>query len=638
MKMYSSLTQAKASLENLEAIDYFFARQVLEYFDAEAKLKNGTDRRGVTDTIESILKPENNQLFHTLMCLQKYYRDGHTCLPLADIAGKTFWDTKDDEQSQDTPKKSGHTFADFETLKAEITKLQLGLKAPISYHYDCLYMNRLWLFENEIADNLVKRVSFNYSNENTQIKTILDKLFTKTDNQIDWQKVAVAKSINTNFSIISGGPGTGKTTTVAKLILTLQQLADKDLDIQMIAPTGKAAQCLKESIASFKVENQSIDTKALPNEAQTLHRFLGLRPNSDRTKYNKDRKSNADVLIVDEASMIDINSFIYIIRAIKDDCKLILLGDINQLPSVETGNILAELAKVCDGNNYTQNTVAYLKEICDLKDNSPLERGADRRGVADNAKNQYDFITFLQKSYRTDSQDILKMASDVINGDVKDYPTNTHIDYQILDIKNYDKQVNEFIKEVCLPEFKKVQNAKSPQQALDILKQFRILVANKNITVGTQIINDKISRYLKQTPAFHYHAKPIMIVVNDYNSKLFNGDVGIIWNDKAYFEGADNTLRELGIARLPKHETVYAMTIHKTQGSEFNHVAIILPEEHNRLLTRELLYTGITRAKSKVYIRTSKGVWADTVRKKVHRHSNINKIMTENKTDRAGEL
>ncbi|QLE79610.1 exodeoxyribonuclease V subunit alpha [Francisella sp. Scap27] len=610
--IYSSYAQAKKHLDNLEAIDYFFAKQVFEFF-------------------ENIDKSHNIQLFHLLMCLQKYYSDGHTCLPLNKIANKTLWNTKEDsEDNQVAEIKAGFAFADIDTFKNIVTSLTLDEKSPISFHYDCLYINRLWLFENEIANNLVARALNTHSKtqetqqSNEQIKAILDALFAETK-EVDWQKVAVAKSIKGNFSIISGGPGTGKTTTVAKLILALQQLSNKRLDIQMIAPTGKASQRLKESIANFKNANQNLDMDALPTEAKTLHRFLGMRPNSNYIKYNQERKSNCDVLIVDEASMIDINSFIYIIRAIKSDCKLVLLGDVNQLPSVETGNILAELAKACDDNHYTKYTVEYLKEICGYS--------------LETSTKAYDFTTFLQKSYRTDSQDILAIAKDVISGDVKNYHSNAHIDYQILETKNYDKQVEDFIKNVCLPEFKKIQTAESPQQALDVLKQFRVLVANRNIATGTQVVNQKIAKYLNQNEAFSYHCKPIMITVNDYNSRLFNGDVGVIWRDKAYFEAGDGQLRELGLSRLPKHETVYAMTIHKTQGSEFDHVAIILPNEHNRLLTRELLYTGITRAKSKVYIRTSAEVWQQTVVKKVNRHSNISKIMQDiqSKADSIGE-
>ena len=599
---YKTFREAKRVLHQLEAIDYFFAKQVLDF------LQNDSNKNLLT-------ADDLTELFHILMCLQLHYRKGHSCMPITAIAKMVFWDLRD----QDTPSNNlvGYKFSDNAKLADIINKLNLAEKSAISYHFDSLYINRLWLFESEISQDIIQRTAvtdniFSYEN----IKTVLDSLFASSKTEIDWQKVAVAKSLIKRISVISGGPGTGKTTTVARLILALQQLSNKKLNIQLVAPTGKAAQRLKESIIHSKSIIKNVDTSELPDEATTLHRFLGLRANSTHTKYNKDHKALCDVLIVDEASMIDINMFVYIIRAIKDDCKLVLLGDVNQLPSVETGNILSELAKSCNGNNNTIATNMLIDKTCGYS--------------LDSENCDYDFMTFLQKSYRTDSIEILKLANDVINSNQPSYKSSNSIEYNMTLGGDISKISDDFIKEICIPYFKQITQANSAKQALEILKQFRILVANKNIDIGTERLNEKISRYLGKNLFENYHGKPIMVVENDYNSKLFNGDVGIVWNDKAYFESDDNQLKEIGLSRLPKIETVYAMTIHKTQGSEFDIIAIMLPNEHNQLLTRELLYTGITRAKSKVYVVANQSVWEKTITKKIERYSNLSRILMYN--------
>ena len=609
--IYKTFKQACEKLNSLDATDYYCAVNVLAYLKADNKL----------DSVDE------KELFHILMYLFDSYRSGNSCLPLSKIADKKKWaerefkDKLDNEAEQELPKE-GYTFSSFDKIKEIITSLNLGKNPAINFHYDCLYINRIWLFENEIAENIKSRVStIDTSIDKAKLKEQMQLLFARdTHGETDWQQVAVAKSLLHNFSIISGGPGTGKTTTVAALILALQHInVNKKLDIQLVAPTGKAAQRLKESIANTKniITNEMIDLSVLPTEAKTLHRFLGLKPNKAYLKYNQENKSPCDVLIIDEASMVDINMFIYVIRAIKDNCKLILLGDVDQLPSVETGNILAQFAKACATDEYSSDVAKFIKEITNHS-----------VGVS---QDKYDFITFLQKSYRTDSADILGLAKKVMSGNIEPTHSTSSIDYVDSSVDAYDKHIEVFIKEMSDKYFKQISQATSAQDALNELKKFRILVANRNIAIGTVRLNEAVEKHLGKKSNTNYHGRPVMVVENNYTANLFNGDVGIIWNGVAYFEDVEGNIKPFSLVRLPRVETVYVMTIHKTQGSEFDSVAIILPKEYNRVLNRNLLYTGITRAKSKVYVRTTKEVWNETVKTSVARDSNIAQILIDNK-------
>ena len=598
--IYSTYSRAEEKLDSLIAIDYFFAKQVSQYILPKVKLDD-----------ESQI-----ELFHLLMLLQHYYRSGNSCMPMKIVAENTFWQTQITDDTDDI--KLGYTFSNISNLEKIVTTCANIDKQAISYHFDCMYINRLWLYENEIAANIHAKSQLITDTLNIEnVKDTLSRLFKDENTDIDWQKLAVTNSLGRNFSVISGGPGTGKTTTVAKLILALQMLSDKSLNIQMIAPTGKAAQRLKESITNSKSLLSELDTSCLPDDAKTIHRFLGIKRNSTYIKYNKKNQSPCDVLIIDEASMIDISMFVNIIRAIKDDCKVVLLGDVNQLPSVETGNILSELAQVCDKNSFTPKALSFIKETC-------------KYNLQQSTQN-YDFITFLEKSYRTNSQEILKLASDVIAGVTGISQSDSVVYKNITNNKKSksNKDIDDFISYVCKNYFSKITTANTAGEALTLLKKFRILIANKNIEIGTEILNQKIERKLGKTPNTNYNGRAIMVVENSYSTGLFNGDVGVIWNDKAYFEDTNSQLKEIGISRLPKTETVFAMTIHKTQGSEFDTVAIMLPDDHNRLLTRELLYTGITRAKSKVYIVSNKQVWDTTVKKSITRFSNVGQILQQ---------
>ncbi|MFC4892015.1 exodeoxyribonuclease V subunit alpha [Pseudofrancisella aestuarii] len=589
--MYRNLLECKNNLADIEPIDFFFAKETSNFF-------------------KLTYQNSKSLLFHLLVALMSSYREGHSCLDIKSIANKILWQQIQDD---DLERIEGYSFPSESEIE-NLLKILDFKNSPIHYAFGCLYIKRIRQFENEIAAFLKEKIKANldYVDIDKFTKT-LNKLFpieNESKDYQDWQEIAVINSLVREFSIISGGPGTGKTTTVTKLLLAFQMLNGSDQKIALLAPTGKAAQRLTESILNTKLklkENLSLEEDLydlIPEEASTIHRFLGIVPNSKRLKYSDDFRAPFNVVVIDEASMLDINIFIKLIRVLRDDTKLILIGDINQLPSVEVGSILSNLTEGVSNNIFSNKVAKLIQQTC----NEEVGSGSN-----------FDYVTKLEKNYRS-NKTINNLANKVLVGD-----PSQELDESIsfYNLSRLDEYLNSFVKAY----YKELYKKKTPQEALEYLKKFRILVANKELNVGTVNLNDKIAKILGKNNKDIYHGKPIMIVENSYSQNLFNGDVGVIWNDRTYFENKDVSFT---INTLPKFETVYAMTIHKTQGSEFERVCIILPNESNRALSRELLYTGITRAKDNLDIISNKDVWTRAISNRSYKSSHVLKII-ENK-------
>ncbi|GAB4222360.1 MAG: exodeoxyribonuclease V subunit alpha [Francisella sp.] len=582
--MYKTFYKACEKLADIRAVDFFFAKEVLN-------LINVTEGREV--------------LFHLLMKLMHLYGDGHSCINIEDVANKTIFAT---DKSEDGLIKLGFKMPSANKIKDILDSLNYdNLPIYFAKEYNSLYIKRLWYYENEIADFIRFKIQ-QKTRKKDSIENIVSQLFDQGE-EVSYQKEAIIKSLEYNFSIISGGPGTGKTTTVAKLLLALELINNEPQKIVLLAPTGKAAQRMTESlkntlnniitkeIPNFLQKNNNLqqDKKCLDDvlnhlntlQAQTLHRFLGLRPNSSYVKYDKNSKAAYDVVVVDESSMLDINIFIKLIRSVRYDAKLILIGDSNQLPSVEAGSLLSNLTYDVNGK--------VMK-----------------------------YTTLLLKNYRS-QQYINNLALSVLKGDISN-DSNDNINFYSLN------KLDAYLKKYA-QKYLQLDKCKNYKEALVELSKFRILVANKKLEIGTDFLNYKIEKLMSRPIGQNYKGKPIMITQNSYALGLFNGDVGIIWPDssgklRAYFEGRED--KSFSLNMLPKYESVYVMTIHKTQGSEFDEVVIILPEEDNRVLSRQLLYTAITRAKNKLTIISNKSLLRDIVQKVIQRNSNINNLLDNN--------
>ncbi|KGJ92794.1 exodeoxyribonuclease V subunit alpha [Colwellia psychrerythraea] len=668
MIVYKHFNQVKQVIQGVEAIDYFFAKEM------NAALTSG---KGLNEV-------EQLNLYHLFLALSASLRAGHSCLPLSEIAeqhwGKGYVISKkmlseqfaeDEDQQQQSLSHVGFVFAPLIQLQALLAELsiQAADKQLLVLSRDKLYLRRYFLFENELEHAITKRLVQQCHYNNDQIQQCISTLFPidlsldKESAEIDWQKVAVANAINKNFSVIAGGPGTGKTYTVTKLLAALLMLEKNSaINIALVAPTGKAAQRLSESIinavSGFK---DLIDERILaeiPSNAQTIHRLLGVLPNSPNFRHHEDNRLAYDVVLIDEVSMVDLPLMSRIFRALKDNAKVILLGDADQLPSVAAGSVLADIAPRPHGG-YSEINEKYLSQVCQLNNNQLSEAfsaQAQDSNTDANIENKVNYLSFLVKSRRFDGKGgIGLIANSVIQGDVKS-------SWQLLSNSQHQEEISQltlaqgslanWLAPLVKKYYQPIEYCSTVSDAFDLLSQFRVLCATRQGDHGVESINEVIKTYLgknnspfQQNQQVLYHGQPIMINENDYRLGLYNGDIGIIWRvlDQAgkphlmacFEDSSEDSLqntRKILPSRLPKFESVYAMTIHKTQGSEFSHVAMVISatvgEPHqaqrgSKLLSRELLYTGITRAKKQLTISANKSVWQQGVSARVKRHSGL---------------
>lgn len=477
---------------------------------------------------------------------------------------------------------------------------------------------------------------------------------------LNWQKVAAALALSRQFSVISGGPGTGKTTTVAKLLAAIiqQSIANEGQEIthvptiKLVAPTGKAAARLTESIGhAIEALPISPEIKALmPASSSTIHRLLGVIPQRAEFKHNKQNPLHLDILIIDEASMVDLSMMYKVFQALPAHAKVILLGDKDQLASVEAGAVLGE---ICSFYNvqYSHEQVKWLAKLTGYQ-SEYLQKIRSHKALESKVS---DCLCVLQKSYRFDARSgIGQLARAVNEGDKKKLDVIlraafSDIRFYELSSQNYQKLIHNAsqgyqryldVLSLSKPEGESEENIALAQtaRARDVLQQFskvRVLCAVREGDFGVDGLNNRIESQLIKNALIHkneeawYEGRPIMITRNDHGQSLFNGDIGVTIFDpiakklKVYFELADGSIKGFLPSRIPEHETAYAMTIHKSQGSEFKTVHLVLPSEYMPLLTRELIYTGITRAKSQLALYTDIAVFERGVTSITHRNSGL---------------
>lgn len=629
-KHYKNFAQALDCLEGIEAIDFYLASKLVTLYA----------NHNIVSAVDNVV------LFHVFIALSESQRNGHSCLSLATIASQTLWQSAAFDTSaaflnqQNIIEKPGYRFPDITKLHSLLLPFSFDsnttntrdVSSLVVFEYEQLYLRRYWLFEHQLAGMLQCKLSQVVDVEMNQITAIMDRLFPVAQNQkdqnalIDWQKVAVGNALNKCFSIIAGGPGTGKTYTVTKLLAGIVMLAPH-LTIEMVAPTGKAAQRLSESIIKavhdFKqqglVANEILDN--IPTEASTIHRLLGVIKNNPNFRHDQHHQLSTDVLLIDEVSMVDLPMMTRIFRALKPSCRLILLGDADQLPSVAVGSVLADLAPY-KNTQFSNTNRTFISNAC--RQNLPQFM----------EKCDVDYLTYLTLSRRFQAGGgIGLLAKSVIQGQASQaWQLLSSNDNSELSFVN-NKTLTEFVKRLTKVHYEDVFAAETVGQAFAALDKFRILVPSRTGDAGLENINKLVELNLQQKNLIPlkqslYHGRPIMISQNHYGVNLFNGDIGILFKDKkqrlmAYFQQGDD-YRAVSISRLPKFETVFAMTIHKTQGSEFENVALILPEKGaDRLLSRELIYTGITRAKKHLQMFTNQSVFVAGVQQKVSRASGL---------------
>ena len=470
-----------------------------------------------------------------------------------------------------------------------------------------IFLYRYWNYEQQIGNWLLQP---NIIAVNTDIlPKLLDDLFPKqSNNLINWQKVAAATACINKFTLITGGPGTGKTTTVAKILLLLaKQDTNKKLTVALAAPTGKAASRMDEPIVNLKqqLENNNSNINIYP--ATTIHKLLKITNKTAIPGKNHDNKLVADILIVDEASMIDVEIMAYLIDALPKQIRVIFLGDHYQLPSVAPGNLIADICSKASGFSEQQHNMLVKLTNEELPSNNMA-----KSVIA-------DAVVELQNSYRfKDNSSIGQLAKSIkLANSKKMLNCISEADSQLQWCNFTDDALQQQTINLALTAytsyFKKLNIASTPYEILTEFNKFRVLCAIKDSNYGTKQINRKIESLLKKQnliPLYnkygngeYYFGRPIILNRNDYHFGLSNGDTGVILpvahKLQAVFLNSDNNVVHVPISQLTEHEPAYAITVHKSQGSEFDNVALLLPQNFNNILTNSLLYTGVTRSKNK---------------------------------------
>jgi len=585
------------------------------------------------DFMEKLEGQPQRELWLASALVSNFTRHGHICLALDSVAGKNIFHSVNPESTITCP-----------VLKTWLAILQNAavvgkpgeIKPMILDAGARLYLYRYWDYQEKLAQFIQQRVSASQSELNLeQLQQSLSRFFhPNQQSEIDWQMVAAGTAVTNNFCVISGGPGTGKTTTVAKILALMIETSVRQMPkIALVAPTGKAAARMQDAIRLTKSRLDCPDQikNGIPDSASTIHRLLGSVPNSPYFKHNEKHPLPVDVVVVDEASMVDLALMSKLVQALPDHAKLILLGDKDQLASVEAGAVFGDICGRGSIHAYSRQFTDTLKKISGSA--VALPESIDETGGLQ------DGIVHLQKSYRFGSESGIGTISRLVNsGDgekaVAFIKSNRFADMNWIDLPQ-PRAMFSMLKETIAQQLASYLRTQNPGEIFQRFDQFRILCALREGPYGVTAMNALIEQILKHEnlidPTKHwYHGRPIMITSNDYNLRLFNGDVGICLRDpeashelRVFFPDVDGKVKKLHPFRLSEHETAFALTVHKSQGSEFDHVLLLLPDRDAAVLSRELIYTGMTRAKKSISICANEPVFLTAVSRQIERTSGL---------------
>ena len=578
--------------------------------------------------------------------LLKMMSDGNICIHFPDLTNE---------------EKEKYSYQEFlndldNLIDKNIVSQDPNGKAPFIFINERLYLQRYFQYEQQIVKCIKGFVNAGNNlleTRRAELRAISDFIIDhfrsideKTGNGPDYQLIAALQAYQNNFLIITGGPGVGKTTSIKKL-LTILLKVNPELKVALCAPTGKAAQRMKESLFfNSEIEklppNEIIEKiDAIKEKASTIHlllKSLKYKDNSPYFTYHKDNPLDVDVVIVDESSMIDVALFAKLLDAIRPTSRVIFLGDKDQLASVEAASIFGDICSSTPLNKYDAYNVAFLNDFLEgVQQVSDSQVTTDKHVLTGK-------MTQLTHSHRFKSNDGIGIITKaIINEDVS--TVNTFLaneDEQVkIDTQYQETTYNSLFENYkgyieILTDHSKAFDIRI-NEAIESFNEFRILTAIREGAQGIQGINKKVEYKLAnwfpgifRTDLEFYEYRPVMVTKNNYNVSptLFNGDTGIIAKDesgdlKAWFE-KDGKIIPYACGFLGRVETNFAQTIHKSQGSEYPRVLVVMPKNKEILiLTKELLYTGVSRGKNKVTLMAAEKIIESTVTKKVQRVSGI---------------
>lgn len=567
---------------------------------------------------------------------------GHVCADLAELRARVFTDAEDRPLEGVVLPELGRWLAALSASKlVAVDAPSAGAPRPLVLSGARLYLARYFEYERALADALTEQSRVVHAElDGALLRQGLDALFPVSKPGMAGQRRASLLALLRGLSVISGGPGTGKTYTVAKILFLLQQqeLAHgrPPHRILLLAPTGKAAQRLGEAIQQNLADIPEAMRPHIPSEASTLHRALGFQKNQPtQFKHRREHPLPADVVVVDEASMVDLALMAKLVDAVHPRARLVLLGDKDQLASVEAGAILGDIYGESPDDGYSREMADIVTHL--TGDVLPVSPTLPRPGL-------HDCMVHLSHVHRFEGGGAIgQLATAVKAGRADEALEVLHArgpDVELCAVEP-GAPLEAVFGALVQDRFARLGSA-PVEDKLKILSSFRFLCAHRRGPLGVHALNAFVAQHLTrhgllQGQGDWYDGRPILITSNDYALELFNGDVGVVAPDLAasaesadgrplvaFFPGAGAApARRFPPGQLPPHDTVFAMSVHKAQGSELDEVALVLPEQVSPIVTRELIYTGITRAKRTVKIFGSRTVLEHAIGARVQRASGL---------------
>jgi exodeoxyribonuclease V alpha subunit len=555
---------------------------------------------------------ENASILLGAALASRWTGQGHICLFLPELAGKEFpggipggnnircpdlilWET--DLRESSAVGKPGET------------------KPLILDTRHRLYLQRYFQYERNLAENIPARVmdsDFNIDME--RLKADLIRLFPENGEELDLQMLAAATSVLKGFCVISGGPGTGKTYIAARILQLLEsQTGGRSLNVALAAPTGKAAAKLADTIQE--------GCGTILAQGMTVHRLLH--------ELSRTESTERDAVVVDEASMADLSLMSRLMTALPSGVRIVWLGDKDQLSSVEAGAVLGDVCGDCEQMGYSPSFSSTVYQLTGRRLNE--EKGA--------VNPLRDSIVLLKKNYRFAGG--IGSVSRAVNRGDGDEALERLMEGGDVQWRGYSDagEMRRHFEGKIVEAFAFYLEAEDPGEAFSRFNCFRVLCALRRGPFGVESLNRMIEKRLGRAGLINpyrrwYAGRPVLITKNDYSMKLFNGDVGITMLSPEgegeviiYFPDGHGGFRRLAPPMLPEHETVFAMTVHKSQGSEFDEVLFLLPPSAGKILTRELIYTGITRARERLEIWGKEKVFREAVGRRINRNSGLREAL-----------